>query len=101
MIATMRRKQRKPAGKYNDPRESFHLPVALQLALECAAFLPEMPTNKSAVLRACLEKAMRAEGWFPLTDDNLRRLLQLADVEELSPNARTYLQGRRLLPADA
>ena len=51
-----------------------------------------MPTTKSALLRAYLEKALRTGGWLPLKEDDLRKLCDQVGSENLSPNARRYLQ---------
>lgn len=106
MLGTMaNRPRRKKKGtgkpKRNDPRESFHLPVELQLALECCAALSPLPTNKSAVLRTSLEDKLRALGWYPLDDDNLTQLLGRVELDGLSPEARAYLKAKGIEAPDA
>jgi hypothetical protein len=95
-----RRKRKGPAAKRHlDPKEAFHLPVQLQLALECAAALADVPMTKSAVLRAELEKSLRAGGWLPLAEDNLRRLVEAVGLENLQPQAQHYLRQNGIVDA--
>jgi hypothetical protein len=93
-----RKKSGRGKSRHADPRESFHLPTVLQLAVECAAALPDLPTNKSAVIRRCLEEVLKREGWLPLSDDNLRALLGKVRFKELSPHAQRFLRDRGLTP---
>jgi hypothetical protein len=87
-----RKKHPKPVGRHLDPKETFHLPVQLQLALECAAALADVPASKSAFLRSRLEKVLRDEGWLPLEEESLRRLVEAVGFENLQPQSQDYLR---------
>jgi hypothetical protein len=92
-----RKKKNKPLNRHTDPKETFHLPVQLQLALECAATLSDVPTSKSAFLRSQLEKALRDGGWLPLSEANLRKLVETIGFENLQPHSQEYLRKIGLL----
>jgi len=97
--AVARKKRKKPLNRHNDPKETFHLPVQLQLALECAASLGDVPSSKSAFLRSQLERALRDGGWLPVSEDNLRRLVESVGFENLQPQSQEYVRKAGLAPA--
>ena len=104
-MPVMKRRRKNKTGqgaqsRHTEPREAFHLPVELQLALEFSAATAEPPAGKSAVVRFALEKYLAQKGSYPLSEEQLQQLLKLQDVAELSTQAQAYLREKGLLPAE-
>lgn len=65
MFDTMAKK--KPTSRHVEPRESFHLPEAMQEALEQYvkdSESSEAPTDKSKVCRVALSQFLQRKGYY-------------------------------------
>ncbi len=65
MTETMAKK--KPTSRHVEPRESFHLPQAMQDALERYvkdSEASETPTDKSKVCRVALSQFLQRKGYY-------------------------------------
>lgn len=75
-----------------DPKETFHLPPPLQVALEVAALSGDLPATKTDVLRTALLDYLKANGLWPCPEAKVRKMLQRKPLARLSPQARKWLR---------
>jgi len=94
-MAVMAKKQTKV---HLDPKETFHLPAILQVALEVRAFTPDLPTTKTSILRKALELMLERDGYWPCTPEQIRKLVAKKPADAFSPQVREWLAENGYLP---